>query len=143
MQKEPVTTPGIRRPTARGTPAGRARRGPGAGGPQTDRLRYLDAATRQIGRGMNLDDTLDELCRAAVPAFADVACVHLYSPLPVDDETGADPGVLRLHCADHTPLHGPVALRPAEVVRPAVAGPLARLLRAGRPAFGNTPGVAA
>jgi hypothetical protein len=38
-------------------------------GPQTDRLRYLDTATRRIARGMDLDETLYELCRAAVPAF--------------------------------------------------------------------------
>src|SRR3954452_22178523 len=51
-------------------------------GPQTDRLRYLDTANRQIARGMDLDETLHELCRAAVPAFADAAVVHLRDRLP-------------------------------------------------------------
>ena len=116
------------------------RRAPVVAGLQTDRLRYLDAATRRIARGMSLDDTLNELCRAAVPAFADVAFVHLYAPLPVGDDLGAVPSVLRLHCADGPPAPAPV--RPAEAVRPAATGRLARLLRAGRPAFGNAPGVA-
>ncbi|RSO02299.1 serine/threonine protein phosphatase, partial [Streptomyces sp. WAC 05379] len=34
--------------------------GPDLAGPLTDRLRYLDAATRRIARGMNLDETLWE-----------------------------------------------------------------------------------
>ena len=79
--------PGVHR-TAADAPAGPPRGArPGVAGPQTDRLRHLDAATRQIAHGMNLDETLHELCRAAVPAFADVALVHLYAPLPVGDET--------------------------------------------------------
>jgi hypothetical protein len=114
--------------------------------PQTDRLRYLDAATRQIARGMNLDETLAELCRAAVPAFADTAFVHLYAPLPVGDEDAVSPDVLRLHTV--APSSGPPssaadAAQAAEVVRPAATGLLGRLLRAGRPVFGNAPGVAA
>ncbi|WP_239157660.1 SpoIIE family protein phosphatase [Streptomyces sp. SID13726] len=93
---------------------------------------------------MNLADTLAELCRAAVPAFADAAFVHLYVPLPVGDEIGAVPSVLHLHCTEGTPRQGPaVALHPMDVVHPAAEGRLARLLRAGRPAFGNAPGVAA
>ncbi|MDQ0828636.1 serine phosphatase RsbU (regulator of sigma subunit)/anti-sigma regulatory factor (Ser/Thr protein kinase) [Streptomyces achromogenes] len=124
-----------------------------AAGQQTDRLRYLDAATREIARGMNLDETLRELCRAAVPAFADLAFVHLYAPLPVGDEITASPGVLRLRATDRAPVvraaaHGPrPAPRPAgkvtaaQVVRAAADGLLARLLRAGRPVFGDLPGV--
>ncbi|MGI5379680.1 SpoIIE family protein phosphatase [Streptomyces sp. CA-251387] len=129
--------------------------GPDVAEPQTDRLRYLDAATRQIARGMNLDETLHELCRAAVPAFADTAFVHLYAPLPVGDETAAAPGVLELHATDHAPLRrastcrsappsptaGPV--RAADVVHPAATGLLAKLLRAGRPVFADTPDIAA
>ncbi|MGN9758531.1 SpoIIE family protein phosphatase [Streptomyces sp. SD31] len=158
--------------------------------PQTDRLRYLDAATRQIARGMNLDETLYELCRTAVPAFADAAFVHLYDPLPVGDEVAAAPaapaapGVLRLHTTDRvspqepaTPATAatpatpaatasptspdspaapgiPVApglpnpprseppVQPAEVVRPAADGQLAKLLKEGRPVLGSTAGVA-
>ncbi|GHG99853.1 SpoIIE family protein phosphatase [Streptomyces lanatus] len=122
--------------------------------PQTDRLRYLDAATRRIARGMNLDETLYELCRAAVPAFADTAFVHLYAPLPVGDETGIAPAVLRLHTVDHAAPRAPGAqglgpppadedtIRAPEVVRPAPGGLLAKLLREGRPVFGHTPGIA-
>ncbi|MFF4654567.1 SpoIIE family protein phosphatase [Streptomyces sp. NPDC001381] len=148
--------------TGQGTPphaggragAAHARPRPDAAEPQTDRLRYLDAATRRIAGGMNLDETVRGLCRAAVPAFADLAFVHLYTPLPVGDERGAAPGVLRLHATDRTPPHGAAPPRsgpappagdtvePASVVRPSAAGPLARLLRDGLPAFGNTPGLA-
>ncbi|MET9834954.1 SpoIIE family protein phosphatase [Streptomyces sp. NPDC006385] len=150
-----------RRAAARRPPASEARAGhPKDDGtdvaePQTDRLRYLDTATRRIARGMSLDETLHELCRAAVPAFADTAFVHLYAPLPAGDETDAAPGVLRLHATDHAPLRraatcgpGPAApaagtVEAAEVVRPAATGPLAELLRAGRPVFADTPGNAA
>ncbi|WTX92582.1 SpoIIE family protein phosphatase [Streptomyces sp. NBC_00637] len=126
---------------------------PDVAGSQSDRLRYLDAATRQIARGMNLDETLRELCRAAVPVFADATFVHLYDPLPVGDEIGAAPGVLRLHAADRTSPPRPGTrgsapappdartIRAAEVVRPAAPGPLARLLQDGRPVLGNAPGV--
>lgn len=82
-----------RRPTRSGpasVPGDRADE-TGPAQPQTDRLRYLDAATRRIARGMDLDETLSELCRAAVPAFADTALVHLYDPLPVGDETTPSP----------------------------------------------------
>ncbi|MFF6979900.1 SpoIIE family protein phosphatase [Streptomyces sp. NPDC008343] len=121
--------------------------------PHTDRLRYLDAATRRIARGMNLDETLYELCRAAVPAFTDTAFVHPYAPLPVGDEAGAAPGVLRLRSADRVsprapdargsgpPPADPHALPAAEVVTPAADGLLSKLLQDGRPVFGNTPGV--
>ncbi|MCF1592728.1 SpoIIE family protein phosphatase [Streptomyces muensis] len=103
---------------------------------------------------MDLDETLDELCRAAVPAFADTAFVHLYAPLPVGDESGAAPGVLRLHTVDRAPPRntarprtdpppGAHPSRAADTVRPAADGPLAALLREGRPVSGHTPGAAA
>ncbi|MEU8846608.1 SpoIIE family protein phosphatase [Streptomyces sp. NPDC048564] len=131
---------------------------PGAAGPDdaephTDRLRYLDTATSRIARGMNLDETLHELCRAAVPAFTDTAFVHLYAPLPVGDEAGAAPGVLRLRSADRAsprapdargsgpPPAEPPALPAVAVVTPAADGLLSKLLQDGRPVFGNTPGV--
>jgi serine phosphatase RsbU (regulator of sigma subunit)/anti-sigma regulatory factor (Ser/Thr protein kinase) len=145
---------GSSRPSAAEAPAGRSRGAlPDGAELQTDRLRYLDAATRRIARGMNVDETVQELCRAAVPAFADVALVHLYAPLPVGDEVADSPGVLRLHAMDHAPLPKaatrgfgpppPVAdtVRAAEVVRLAPTGPLAKLLRAGRPVFGDRPGT--
>ncbi|WP_367319029.1 SpoIIE family protein phosphatase [Streptomyces sp. HUAS ZL42] len=118
-------------------------RGQGAG-QQTDRLRYLDAATRRIARGMDLDETLYELCRAAVPAFADRAFVHLCDPLPVEDEIPAAPARLRLHSTDRTPPAADgLRKHPPQVVHPAVATRLAGLLRPGRPVFGNAPGIAA
>ncbi|WP_405875781.1 SpoIIE family protein phosphatase [Streptomyces sp. NBC_00005] len=123
--------------------------------PQTDRLRYLDAATRQIARGIGLDETLCELWRAAVPAFADTAFAHLYAPLPVGDEIATGPGVLRLHNTDHSAPRDPAVQAPepplpspdttfqaAAVVRPDATGLLAKLLQDGRPVFGNTRGVA-
>ncbi len=115
---------------------------------------------------MNLDETLYELCRAAVPEFADLAFVHLCDPLPVGDETPASPAVLRLHSTNRTPPRNPAAathesathesatsgsrppprtacpVQAAEVVCPAATGRLAELLRAGRPVLGNAPGVA-
>ncbi|MGW1609972.1 SpoIIE family protein phosphatase [Streptomyces sp. NPDC002285] len=127
--------------------------GPDDAEPHIDRLRYLDAATRRIARGMDLDETLHELCGAAVPAFTDTAFVHLYAPLPVGDEAGAATGVLRLHSADRasppdpgTRYSGPPptdirAVPAAEVVNPAADGLLSKLLQDGRPVFGNTPGV--
>ncbi|QLH19740.1 ATP-binding SpoIIE family protein phosphatase [Streptomyces sp. Rer75] len=116
-------------------------------GPQTDRLRYLDTATRQIARGMDLDETLHELCRAAVPAFADAAVVHLREPLPAGDEEPPGPLVLRPHAAgpeagpEAAPAAGPGA--PPGFARLTVTGRLAELLAAGRPAFGDVPGIAA
>ncbi|CAL9635245.1 hypothetical protein SUDANB96_06222 [Streptomyces sp. enrichment culture] len=102
----------------------------------TGRLRYLDAATRRIARGMSLDETLTELCRAAVPLFADLAVVHLYDPLPVGDGTRAGPALLRTHS-----VHPPQIPEPGVAPRP-VTGALAKLLQDGRPVFGNGPGAA-
>ncbi|MFF5482879.1 SpoIIE family protein phosphatase [Streptomyces sp. NPDC012935] len=126
-------------PATRAHPGTHLAGGPDDAEPHTDRLRYLDAATRRIARGMNLDETLHELCHAAVPAFADTAFVHLYAPLPVGDETGAVPGVLRLHGADRASPRDPGP--GAEVVNPAADRLLGKLLQDGRPVFGNAPGV--
>ncbi|WP_435864282.1 SpoIIE family protein phosphatase [Streptomyces phaeochromogenes] len=127
--------------------------GPDRGGEQTDRLQYLDVATRRIARGMDLDETLRELRRAAVPTFADAIIVHLHDPLPVGDEKSAAPVVLQLHSVSRKP-EAPAAsgspllkTRPlhsdiAEHVQPDTAGRLSKLLLAGRPAFGDAPGIA-
>jgi len=127
--------------------------GPDRGGEQTDRLQYLDVATRRIARGMDLDETLRELRRAAVPTFADTIIVHLHDPLPVGDEKSAAPVVLQLHSVSRRPetpatsgspllktrpLHSDIA----ELVRPDATGRLSKLLLAGRPAFGDAPGIA-
>ncbi len=125
------------------------------GPPQTDRLRYLDVATRRIARGMDLDETLRELRQAAVPAFADAVFIHLDDPLPVGRERSTAPVVLRLHsseraaaphadAAPHTDSAPPPPPFPevAERVDPAGGGRLAELLRDGRPAFGDAPGNA-
>ncbi|MCZ4509281.1 SpoIIE family protein phosphatase [Streptomyces sp. ActVer] len=102
---------------------------------------------------MDLDETLRELRRAAVPSFADAIIVHLHDPLPVGDEKSAAPVILQLHSVSRKP-HSPQASRSplfkthpmhsdiAERVRPDVAGRLSKLLRAGRPAFGDAPGIA-
>ncbi|MGW1064103.1 SpoIIE family protein phosphatase [Streptomyces aureus] len=138
------------------------------GVPQTDRLRYLDVATRRIARGMDLDGTLRELRQAAVPAFADAVFIHLDDPLPVGTERPTAPLVLRLHSAERAepPARHPdaapeprtaprsataqhpdaAAMAPlpdaAPRVEPAGGGRLAELLRDGRPAFGDAPGNA-
>ncbi|MGD1221038.1 SpoIIE family protein phosphatase [Streptomyces krungchingensis] len=129
---------------------------PDGAGPQTDRLRYLDVATRRIARGMDLDETLLELRRAAVPSFADAIFVHLHDPLPVGQEKSAAPVVLQLHSVDRapetsgtgSPAPSPPTVRPlhanvAERVHVTVTGRLAELLLAGRPAFGDAPGIGA
>lgn len=67
-------------PATQTSPATPFAGGPDDAEPHIDRLRYLDAATRRIARGMNLDETLHELCHAAVPAFTDTTFVHLYAP---------------------------------------------------------------
>ncbi len=147
-------------PSPREGPAGTARRGPSASGPapvvplgrtpvrQLDRLQYLDVATRRIARGMDLDETLRELRWAAVPTFADAIVIHLHDPLPVGDEKSAAPVVLQLHSIDRAPEARTALLMPhaeyenvAERVQPALTGRLAKLLLAGRPAFGDTPDI--
>ncbi|MGW2379809.1 SpoIIE family protein phosphatase [Streptomyces sp. NPDC001658] len=130
----------VRLSAARASAGQRHRARPDLTAPQTDRLRYLDTATRQIARGMNLDETLRELCRAAVPAFADTALVHLYDPLPVGDDIAPVAQVLRLRTTDRgSPPDGTTR----GVVHPAPDGLLVKLLRNGRPVFGDLPSVAA
>ncbi|MGW0965885.1 SpoIIE family protein phosphatase [Streptomyces sp. NPDC002516] len=106
---------------------------------------------------MDLDGTLRELRRAAVPAFADAVFIHLDDPLPVGAERSAAPLVLRLHSSERAlPAPEPAGAVPyagaapplpplpevAERVEPAGGGRLAELLRDGRPAFGDAPGNA-
>ncbi|MFC1408224.1 SpoIIE family protein phosphatase [Streptacidiphilus sp. N1-12] len=126
--------------------------------PQTDRLRYVDAATRRIARGLDLDETLGELRLTTVPAFADAILTYLCDPLPVGGEKSASaaaPLNLRLHQAEQTladldatePWAPPQAVRHAALGAAAsehltVPAKLAALLRAGRPVFGDAPGTA-
>ncbi|MFI9761668.1 SpoIIE family protein phosphatase [Streptomyces sp. NPDC051963] len=104
---------------------------------------------------MDLDETLRELRQAAVPAFADVILVHLHDPLPVGDEESAAPVVLQVHSmaraptAPDTELSRTPFLKVAPMhstvvhhVQVAVTGRLAELLLAGRPVFGDAPGIA-
>ncbi|MEV0184745.1 SpoIIE family protein phosphatase [Streptomyces sp. NPDC050625] len=118
---------------------------------QDPRLEYLESATRRIARGMDIDETLHELGRAAVPAFADRAYVFMCDPLPVGDEAQDVALVLRLHDMACSPGAAPGAgRRPAPALVP--AGPavlpgasarLAKLLRAGQPVFGDFCATAA
>ncbi|MGW7578161.1 SpoIIE family protein phosphatase [Streptomyces sp. NPDC054765] len=130
---------------AAGQPAERARdgteRAPEA---QSDRLRYLEAATRRIARGTDRDETLRELCRAVIPAFADAILVHLRDPLPTGDGEPAGPLVLRLHSIAQGPEDSVTAAPAgaADFVQLTVTGRLAEVLRAGRPVFGGTPEIA-
>lgn len=128
---------------------------PGTHG-QRDRLLYLDAATRRIGRGLDLDETLQGLCRASVPAFADAILVYLRDPLPVGDERPTGAVVLRLRRTDRVP-EGPdtragrsgrvpllargTAPSATDLVELRPQGTLAQVLREGRPVFAE-PGRA-
>ncbi|MGW7486615.1 ATP-binding SpoIIE family protein phosphatase [Streptomyces sp. NPDC054786] len=110
----------------------------------TDRLRYLEAATRRIARGMDLDETLRELRRAVIPSFADAILVHLRDPLPTGERPPADPLVLRLHSIAQGPEGSVTAVPPgaAAFVHLPVTGRFAELLLAGRPVFGDAPEIA-
>ncbi|WP_433854637.1 ATP-binding SpoIIE family protein phosphatase [Streptomyces kronopolitis] len=110
---------------------------------RTDRLRYLESATRRIAWGSERDDTLGELCRAAIPAFADTLLVHLRDPLPTGETPPAEPIVLRLHSIAQGP-EATVTGAPAgdaEFAPLTVTGRLVRILPAGRPVFGDAPGL--
>ncbi|MDX3229304.1 SpoIIE family protein phosphatase [Streptomyces sp. ME19-01-6] len=168
-----VSGPAAPAPGARDARGGEAAHGAGA---QTERLRYLDEATRRIARGMDPDETLCELCRAATPAFADAAFIHLCEPLPTGDAKPTGPVALRPHTTGPR-LRAPAApgSRAAQPGAPAVppdvadardpwqgaeptpepdadpgpgpapvtvTGRFAELLLAGRPVFGDAPGVA-
>ncbi|WP_431952109.1 SpoIIE family protein phosphatase [Actinacidiphila sp. bgisy167] len=126
-----------------------------AGAADTERLRYVGAATRRIARGLDLDEIVLGLCRSAVPVFADAILVYLRDPLPVGDEIPSGPLVLRLRRADRVPDEDapePVGglLMPvvpategaygsaAEVVRVPMDGRLAEVLRGVRPVFSDT-----
>ncbi|MEZ0093510.1 SpoIIE family protein phosphatase [Streptacidiphilus sp. EB129] len=110
-----------------------------AAGPQTDRLRYLDEATRRIAGGLDLEETLGELRLAAVPAFADAILVYLCDPLPYGDEKPTAPVVLRLHRPEHQPEHRPEH-RPGPATEHLTASMrLASVLLAGQPVFGSDP----
>ncbi|MEU0186928.1 SpoIIE family protein phosphatase [Streptomyces sp. NPDC006207] len=125
-----------------------------AGQAETERLRYVGAATRRIARGLDLDEIVLGLCRSAVPAFADAILVYLRDPLPVGDERPSGPLVLRLRRTDRVPDENapePVEglLMPvvpstegaygaaAEVVTVPMDGPLAEVLRGVRPVFSD------
>jgi serine phosphatase RsbU (regulator of sigma subunit)/anti-sigma regulatory factor (Ser/Thr protein kinase) len=126
-------------------------------GRETERLRYVGAATRRIARGMDLDEILLGLCRSAVPAFADAILVYLRDPLPVGDERPTGPLVLRLRRTDRLPEEASEqtaaetgTLMPvvpstegeygaaAESIDVPLDGPLAEVLRGVRPLFADT-----
>ncbi|MER6421182.1 ATP-binding SpoIIE family protein phosphatase [Streptomyces sp. NPDC001137] len=133
-----------------GAPQGRPAR-------DEDRLRFVGAATRRIARGMDLDEIVLGLCRAAVPTFCDAILVYLRDPLPVGEERPADQLLLRLRRTDRMPTQRdaaggfPPALPPepaglpqpdrlgSEVREVAPGGALAEVLRGVRPVFPDTP----
>ncbi|MGO4755093.1 serine/threonine protein phosphatase, partial [Streptomyces sp. 2MCAF27] len=120
----------------------------------SERMRFVGAATRRIARGMDLDEIVLGLCRAAVPAFCDAILVYLRDPLPVGDKRPVGPVVLRLRRiegpldpdagsaqlplvssqADRSPVaDGP----PAEMCKVEPGGPLIEVLRNVRPVFSD------
>ncbi|MFI0936899.1 SpoIIE family protein phosphatase [Streptomyces sp. NPDC021019] len=109
----------------------------------SDRIRFVGAATRRISRGMDLDEIVLGLCRASVPTFADAVLVYLRDPLPVGDERPVLPFVLRLRRLDQ--LHEDDTNAPNVIdwdvlnsseIRPGSA--LAEVLRGVRPVFGDS-----
>ncbi|WP_069815831.1 ATP-binding SpoIIE family protein phosphatase [Streptomyces sp. TP-A0874] len=130
---------------------------------ESDRLRFVGAATRRVARGIDLDEIVLGLCRATVPTFADVILVYLRDPLPVGDERPVEPVVLRLRRTDRLPdgravqpegRHpedggGPLLslsadpLPAAELTEVRPGGPLAEVLRGVRPVFGDSPAARA
>jgi serine phosphatase RsbU (regulator of sigma subunit)/anti-sigma regulatory factor (Ser/Thr protein kinase) len=106
-----------------------------------DRLRFLDDATRRIARGMDVDETLHELCTVVVPAIADRVHVLLREPLTIADEAPVLPVTLLRQKGRGEAGDDPAA--PPEAVHPAGDGPLAGLLLSGRPVFANSPDNAA
>jgi serine phosphatase RsbU (regulator of sigma subunit)/anti-sigma regulatory factor (Ser/Thr protein kinase) len=137
----------------------------GAGRHESERLRYVGAATRRIARGIDLDETVLGLCRSVVPTFADAILVYLRDPLPVGDERPVEPLILRLRRTDRIteestespaavaagsgPLVPMLPMVPApevsgaaESTRVRMDGPLAEVLRGVRPLFAETPEAA-
>ncbi len=122
----------------------------------SDRLRFVGAATRRIARGLDLDEIVMGLCRATVPTFSDAILVYLRDPLPVGDERPAGPVVLRLRRTDRIPEDRDTdgfalpALQPepdigvtAELCQVRLGGALAEVLRGVRPVFTDTPAARA
>ena len=116
----------------------------------TERLRYLDVATRRIARGSDLQEILLGLCRAAVPAFADAILAYLRDPLPVGDEKISGTVTLRLRRIDRVPAEpersgASVPLLSqrsagsgaAEAAQVQPDGQLMEVLSRGRPAFAS------
>ncbi|MFI6951644.1 SpoIIE family protein phosphatase [Streptomyces sp. NPDC050422] len=108
----------------------------------SDRFRFVGAATRRISRGIDLDEIVLGLCRASVPAFSDAVLVYLCDQIPVGNERPAFPLVLRLRrleqreglAGEAETIDWPV-LEVSEV-RPNSA--LAEVLRGVRPVFGHS-----
>ncbi|WP_329313072.1 ATP-binding SpoIIE family protein phosphatase [Streptomyces sp. NBC_01262] len=124
---------------------------------ESERLRYVGAATRRIARGIDLDEILLGLCRSVVPAFADAILVYLRDPLPVGDERPSGAFVLRLRRTDRAPDESASehpetgALLPvvpstegaygaaADHIDVPMDGALAEVLRGVRPLFSEAP----
>ncbi|MFE4692164.1 SpoIIE family protein phosphatase [Streptomyces sp. NPDC056749] len=109
----------------------------------SDRIRFVEAATRRISRGMDLDEIVLGLCWASVPTFADAVLVYLRDPLPVGDERPVTPFVLRLRRLNQLREDGKNApniidwdVLDLSEIRPGSA--LAEVLRGVRPVFGDS-----
>ncbi|WP_405011792.1 SpoIIE family protein phosphatase [Kitasatospora sp. NBC_01539] len=94
----------------------------------TERLGYLDAATRRINGSLDLRTTLRDLGRALVPALADAAVVHLRDPLPSMERDPGPPATLKLHHGQGTRLG-----RRARLCRPVPDGAVAALMAGAAP----------
>ncbi|MGC0312588.1 ATP-binding SpoIIE family protein phosphatase [Kitasatospora acidiphila] len=92
----------------------------------TERLAFLNNATRQITTSLDPAATVRSLTGALVPLLADAALVHLcsWNPDPVRDRDREQPPELSLHRAEGTRLG---VGKPPVTVRP--GGALERLMR--------------
>ncbi|GAA1254417.1 SpoIIE family protein phosphatase [Kitasatospora nipponensis] len=120
----------------------------------TERMAYLNNATRLINRSLDPAGTVRSLAKVLVPALADAALVHLREPVPPGErERGRGPA-LRLHRAAGTRLGAArrtVTPRPdgavAQALRqPGPCGPVALATAAGerlRPLFAELYGARA
>ncbi|MEU7074021.1 SpoIIE family protein phosphatase [Streptomyces narbonensis] len=120
-----------------------------SGGSSTDRVRFIGAATRRIARGLDLDEIVLGLCRAAAPTFSEEILVYLRDPLPVGDERPMRPFVLRLRRTErmrtsdvpgeeHVLVPDSSHVSAAELCEVRQGGALAEVLRGVRPVFGDS-----
>jgi hypothetical protein len=109
----------------------------------SERLAYLDSATRRINSSLDLSATLRNLGKVLVPALADAAVIHLREPLPNVERDPGSPAALTIHHSHGTRLGRRTRTRSIRSIRPngALARALGQQLPAG-PVVLGTPSAA-